>query len=398
MKNEYLEMNICGEKTLIKRESVRTLKGIDTIIFDCDGVLIDVRESYNRTIIETVNYVFQELFGATPLDQSFLREIIFLFRKSGGFNIDWDTAYAILMIILSKSSENLQKNLLEYTEEIMFEKNLFKRFLFVKNRLRKEYELTDTSSSLFDANLVDHLNQFAGEADSSGIVNLESKIIDSQDTTKDFIKGMKAFLSYPGEVGISLLTTIFEEIFCGSTLFEKIYKQQTHFWYETGLINNEKIILKPDTLDKLSYILSGLKIGIASGRSIDLARHSLKDLIKRFDPKSLFFYETIDAAEQNLLKEKKKEVNLKKPNPFSLITLARLNESRSLLYVGDSMEDLMMVREANNVNSQFSFAGVFAHSEYQDRFLRSFIRDGAELIIPSVNELPEIMTNILELT
>ena len=88
---------------------------------------------------------------------------------------------------------------------------------------------------------------------------------------------------------------------------------------------------------------------------------------------------------------------IKKPNPFSLLTLARLNESRSLLYVGDSMEDLMMVREANNVNPQFSFAGVFAHSEYQDRFLRSFIRDGAELIIPSVNELPKIMTNILEL-
>ena len=37
----------------------------DSIIFDCDGVLIDVTESYDVTINKTISYVLKEIADIT---------------------------------------------------------------------------------------------------------------------------------------------------------------------------------------------------------------------------------------------------------------------------------------------------------------------------------------------
>ena len=34
---------------------------IDSLIFDCDGVLIDITKSYDQTIIKTIKYVLEIL-------------------------------------------------------------------------------------------------------------------------------------------------------------------------------------------------------------------------------------------------------------------------------------------------------------------------------------------------
>ena len=38
---------------------------IDSIIFDCDGVLIDITKSYDETIIRTTKYVLETLAKIT---------------------------------------------------------------------------------------------------------------------------------------------------------------------------------------------------------------------------------------------------------------------------------------------------------------------------------------------
>ena len=53
--------------TLIKKSDgiyvddskIEILKKIDAVIFDCDGVLIDVTKSYDLTIIKTTQYVLK---------------------------------------------------------------------------------------------------------------------------------------------------------------------------------------------------------------------------------------------------------------------------------------------------------------------------------------------------
>ena len=38
---------------------IQILNELDSIIFDCDGVLIDIKKSYDETIIKTTQYVLE---------------------------------------------------------------------------------------------------------------------------------------------------------------------------------------------------------------------------------------------------------------------------------------------------------------------------------------------------
>ena len=71
----------------------------DAIIFDIDGVLIDVTNSYNQTIKKTIEYILSNNFNTSivnlPIDK-----LIAKFRFTGGFNNDIDTAYSIILTIL----------------------------------------------------------------------------------------------------------------------------------------------------------------------------------------------------------------------------------------------------------------------------------------------------------
>ncbi|UCH37670.1 MAG: hypothetical protein JSV76_00350, partial [Candidatus Bathyarchaeota archaeon] len=97
MKEEYVEVQLPGEKALCRSSILPQLKATDAIIFDCDGVLIDTRQSYRKTIVQTVNFILTELTTIRPLPANTVREITHLLKKSGGFNNDWDVVYVILL-------------------------------------------------------------------------------------------------------------------------------------------------------------------------------------------------------------------------------------------------------------------------------------------------------------
>jgi len=73
---------------------------IDYIIFDIDGVLIDVKKSYNEAIKNTVQFVVKNLIQR-DLKSLVTDKIILKFRQTGGFNNDADTSYAISLALLS---------------------------------------------------------------------------------------------------------------------------------------------------------------------------------------------------------------------------------------------------------------------------------------------------------
>jgi len=54
----YSALEINGRHVKIKEGIKESLANVDAIIFDCDGVLIDIRDSYNKAIHKTVEYIF----------------------------------------------------------------------------------------------------------------------------------------------------------------------------------------------------------------------------------------------------------------------------------------------------------------------------------------------------
>src|SRR5438093_12729855 len=78
----------------------------DCALFDVDGVLIDVRRSYNAAIKKTVEYMLKSITGRS-FRNLVSDQIILKFRASGGFNNDTDTTYAITLAMLANPAKNL---------------------------------------------------------------------------------------------------------------------------------------------------------------------------------------------------------------------------------------------------------------------------------------------------
>ena len=102
MRMEYLRFSSESGEILVRRDSADMIRYVEGVIFDCDGVLIDVRDSYNRAISKSVSYIFKCITGRDLPEDWISNEIIHLFRRTGGFNNDWDTVYGILMFMLSR--------------------------------------------------------------------------------------------------------------------------------------------------------------------------------------------------------------------------------------------------------------------------------------------------------
>ena len=215
------------------------IDSIDTIIFDCDGVLIDITKSYDSTITQTVQYVlnnFANISDGVLVNYS----IIDGFKSTGGFNDEVDLAYAAILCIIA--AKKLQKDQIEFIFEVI------------------------------------------GNADSSGIVSVENfldKIVD--------ISQIKNQLQYPGTHRDNPLYKIFDELFYGPELYLKLFGMKSRF-SESGLIRFDDVILDETLLKKLEKKFLG-KIGMVTGRGNESVKYSLKDLLDRFDLKNSMFLE-----------------------------------------------------------------------------------------------------------
>ncbi len=302
-----------------------SLPEIDAVIFDCDGVLIDVTKSYDLTINNTALYILKDvakISDSIPIDS----EIIDGFKSTGGFNDEVDLAYASILAIVAAK------------------------------RLKR-----DQRSFIYDV---------IANADSTGISSVEKHIQKFVDV-KDIMK----ILDYPGPHAENPLYRVFDQMFYGPQMYKKLFNCNSEF-SESGLIENDLIIVSKDLLD----VLYGrfLHIGMVTGRGIESVRYSLKELLGKFDLENSFFLE--DESRE-----------LAKPNPEPLLRAIRGMNSRCCLYVGDSMEDLIMAKRATKLGCRTIFCGITGTNRNSGRKLELFERNGAQLVLESIKLLPKAL-------
>ncbi|MEM1580910.1 MAG: hypothetical protein QXK89_00130 [Candidatus Bathyarchaeia archaeon] len=388
MLERYVTLDLEAGRAYINKDRIRDVGKIDAAIFDCDGVLIDIKDSYNIAISKAVAQIFERLTGCKIPEKLISDEIIFLFRRSGGFNNDWDTVYGALMFLLSELPEAAHKRLGETIGKLMSEKSAAKRLLAIKegNRMNASEIIIDSPE-----NLLAKLREFASLLDATGIHSVDRIILASGKVSKEFYDLLRDFLYGSAKVGESVIPTVFEEIFCGPRLFEEIYGVKPEIWGGRGMIENGRPIIKHETLNRLSSLFGGARFGIASGSRFKSARYTLREILDWFNPKAQIFLDYVENIESEYLKGGLK-VSLKKPNPFSLFKSAEnLEPFRFTLYVGDSMEDAIMVKEARKLDPDFLFAGVYEHTSMKERVINEFIKFECDLILPSVNDVPDVI-------
>ncbi|HLA22483.1 MAG TPA: phosphatase, partial [Nitrosopumilaceae archaeon] len=89
----------------IDTTKIDKIKSLDAIIFDCDGVLIDITNSYDLAIKKTVDFVLKEM-SKIDLPNIVTTQMIEGFKATGGFNDEVDVTYSLILSIVAAKKLN----------------------------------------------------------------------------------------------------------------------------------------------------------------------------------------------------------------------------------------------------------------------------------------------------
>ena len=387
MSKKYQKKTI-NNKPIYQKISQNKIKNIDTIIFDCDGVLIDTKKSYDRCIELTISYILKNMINKKFSKFKISKTTIDLFRQTGGFNNDYKCCYVIILKIASMMPKNLTKSYKIEYQKINKKKNInsFIKLQLIKTEINKINKKSNIK--IVNQKYINELNKFAKEIKDIELESIENQImIGLNNEQRKFLKVMKEFLNYPKNSKINIIINVFDEFFYGKNFIKKVRKKKFINFNRKGTIENEKIIVKRETLIVLKKKFLN-KISIVSGRGQIGTKITLKGLYRYFNSKGNEFIE-------DLAREQKNNTKFDKPNPTVLKRSAsKLKSKGDILYVGDSMEDLLMTQAADsNKNNRYLFAGIYGTSRSEKNKIKLFMDNKADIIISNINDIPELISD-----
>ncbi len=320
-------MTIAKKSEGIYIDDTISVNDFDSIIFDCDGVLIDVTNSYDKVIMKSTDLMLKQ--STNNLDTiPVTPQIIDAFKKTGGFNDEVNLTYAAIISLTAAYKLNKDGN----------------EFIF----------------------------QVIENADQTGINSID-KYLDSLDVD---ISDIRKKLDYPGRHSDSPLYSIFDQLFYGPELYEKLFNKKSQF-NEKGFIEYDNVIVTKELLDTLKKRFND-KIAIVTGRGINSIRYSLKELLEQFNVQNSVFLE--DESR-----------DLAKPNPEALLRSIRGLNTSHCLFVGDSMEDLIMAQKATEIGNKTTFCAIIGTSKEPTDKRKFFEKKGVTLILDSIQLLPKAL-------
>ena len=380
MARQY-QKKVINNKTVYLRISDSKIKNINTIIFDCDGVLINSKNSYDKCIELTISYILKRMLNKQFIRFKISKSTLELFRQTGGFNNDYKFCYVIILKIISMIPRSIS---IEYKQEYnnINTKNIsnsFKRLDSIKlNRITKKNSRIEFTKEL---------NTFAKDIkkfDLDSIENLITKGLNVEQ--RNLIDSSKQLLNFRKDRKNNIITNVFDEFFYGKNLIKKARRTKKINFNRKGTIEGEKLIVKESSLIALKSRFNR-NMSIVSGRGKIGTKFSLGKLFRFFNIKGNVFIE-------DLARIQKYGARIDKPNPVTLRKSAfNLSRKGNILYVGDSMEDLLMTKAADkSKNQKYIFAGIYGSSRSERNKITLFKDNKADIIISNINDIPELFS------
>jgi phosphoglycolate phosphatase-like HAD superfamily hydrolase len=323
------------------------------IVFDMDGVLIDVSGSYRETVRKTSRLFFAGAKGFESLpDPLFPLTDLASLKQTGGLNNDWDLTALTLHLLFAPvkmgNASSSAGNFSEHEEGI------------------RHCDVSDLAHFLNASArpLTDLLERYGRRNES-------------------FVAGC-----YRGDVGSgNVIKQIFQEIYLGPSLFRKHYGQEPRFWTEEGLIHRETLLIDPALLADLArdHILA-----IATGRPQAEADFPLDrfDLRKYFQ--TVITLDDCTREEERILAERGERVSLGKPDPYILDRIPALIDRpfEGCYYLGDMPDDM---QAAVASKTGYKGVGVTVSSVEPEILRRKLLQSGAEQIIDEYTALQGLL-------
>jgi FMN phosphatase YigB (HAD superfamily) len=190
------------------------------------------------------------------------------------------------------------------------------------------------------------------------------------------IADIKSRLGYPSTDKNDLIHATFDQLFFGPELYNKIFQKKSNF-SEKGFIENDNVIVNSELIEALKKKFND-KIAIVTGRGFNAISSSLKEILNQFNVENSVFLE--DESR-----------DLAKPNPQSLIRAMKGLDSKNCLYVGDSMEDIILTEKSSELGFHATFCGIYGSSNLPEMKKNMFIKKNTPFILESINSLPKAL-------
>ena len=323
------------------------------IVFDMDGVLIDVSNSYRDTVRQTAGLFFKIAPSSEKLPGPlFPLKDLAAVKQSGGLNNDWDLSCLVI---------NLLFNLIE-KPPVYQSKDPWARY----------------QETIRQCN-VSSLARFL-ESDPMPLSDLLKR---AGKTKNSFIYGL-----FAGDVGSgNIIKQIFQEVYLGKALFEATYGLNPLFYHDQGFIHREKLLIDKGVLAALArnHILA-----IATGRPRAEAEYPLT----HFDLRK--YFTNVLALEDCLEEEKRRSqavghrVSLSKPDPFMLDAIAakQKNPLGGYFYIGDMPDDMVAAKKSE---AGYKGVGMVMAAADKESLKKELLRAGADYIIEDFDQLKSLL-------
>jgi HAD superfamily phosphatase len=266
----------------LRPEARELLSRVDTLLFDIDGVLLQVSQSIRRVNCLSVPAYLRTLSGWTASDDLLTTEDIELFKEAGGFNDDWDLTLALVLLYLHK------------------------------------WRLYDIS----DANILNGLSptipEYTADIALRGgwLRSAEAIVRAAEDTGRP---------SWPEDwYNKHRIIQFFQELWAGDYC-PRVYGFTPQYFPGPGWVRLDTPLLET------TLIPEHIKLGAVTGRTLAEAQLAL---------------EMVGLSEKILLPGPQgvtKDDELYKPEPWGMRRVLTRLESKVALYIGDTIDDLRTV-------------------------------------------------------
>jgi len=376
-------------KIYLRKNSAKDITDLAKIIFDFDGVLVYVQQSYYENIRKVVDYYFLEIVGLEGRRGELVTfEDIQGFKDTGLYNNDWTLTHAIITYYLAILVGKLQQRLvldgflkqfrgIEFSEVNSFIETLRGVGEYCRRRGVDTTELVSMKKGSL-LGIKSLLAQVKRENQPFEVV-LTSVLPRAESSQLRFVKKLVPYSVEKPD----LLKRLFEESYLGGEMFKRFYDISPVFNFNECFLDKEEFIPTRETLQTL-YSKFG-KLAVYSEKLREQAMYLVEKngFRQYFDENGLIFYE--DLSEQ-----------LGKPNPTVLIEMVeKIADDNKVAYVGDTIADALLVKGARLKGlSNLLFLGVLCSSQYPDELLSQFMSYNADAVMTDINDIPYVYASL----
>jgi phosphoglycolate phosphatase-like HAD superfamily hydrolase len=339
--------------------SYQSRLNIDALIFSCNEVLVDVSRSYREVVCRTVQLYLQEAIGLLHSSESLITPAeVTLLQKTGHFTDYWDLTTAFVIYFIE-----MLPPVPPPTFPSKFHVPALMAYLqFARGNLRISIDTLREQRDI--AKLAQDVAAAGGGLDGAHkALPKENRhlLVASGDITKTNIVGR-----------------IFQELYLGADLFERVYQQPAIIIQSTGYAEHETLVIKPEILEQLSRKLS---LGVVSDRPRNEVERSLKaQKIDRYFQTIISLDETRQAKANSI------------PDPWPLLEITRRLQPTPAraAYVGANVGDIQAAKAANQT-TPFTAIGCLVGTTDKTALRAEFEKSKANIILGHPDHLKELI-------